>query len=73
MKRIGSILLLFGVMAIVMDFFNAVPRLLVWIYNWGDSVAWGIKVSLVIVGTILWWLGKSADDTEAAEQDFDNK
>jgi hypothetical protein len=61
MKNFGSFLLLLGVLAIVLDFFNYVPKLLFWIYEWGDGVAWIIKIALIVVGGILWFLGRNAE------------
>ena len=61
MKNFGSFLLLLGVLAIVLDFFNYVPKLLFWIYEWGDGVAWIIKIALIVVGGILWLLGRNAE------------
>ena len=49
MKNFGSFLLLLGVLAIVLDFFNYVPKLLFWIYEWGDGVAWIIKIALIML------------------------
>lgn len=57
MKEIGAILAILGIMAIVFEFANRVPRLLIWIYNWGDTAAWGIKIGLVVVGAILYLAG----------------
>ena len=59
MKTIGTYKAIFGILAIILNFFNAVPRLLAWIYNWGEGVAWGIKIAFVIVGAILYFIGKN--------------
>lgn len=64
MKRIGSYLFIFGLLAIVLNFFNAVPRLLFWIYNWGESVAWTIKIAFIVIGAILWFIGNKQDNEE---------
>ncbi len=57
MKRIGSYMAIIGLVAIVMNFLDKVPTLLMWIYNWGDTVAWIIKIGLVVIGGALWFLG----------------
>jgi len=57
MKSFGSLLFILGLLAIGLNFVNAVPKVLAWIYLWGDGVAWGIKIGLVVVGAILWLLG----------------
>lgn len=65
-QKIGSFLLIIGLLAIIMNFFNYVPKLLMWIYNWGEGPAWAIKIGMVVVGAILWFLGsRSQPRTEA--------
>ena len=43
-----------------------VPKVLAWIYSWGDGVAWGIKIGLIVVGGLLWLLG--GDESDAAAE-----
>jgi hypothetical protein len=57
LQKIGSFIFIIGLLAIVMNFFNYVPKLLMWIYNWGEGPAWAIKIGLVVVGAALWFLG----------------
>lgn len=52
---------IFGVLAIVLNFFDRVPSLLMWIYSWGDTTAWVIKIGLVVVGAILFFMGSKAE------------
>jgi hypothetical protein len=59
MKKVGMYMALFGALAIVLNFFDRVPTLLMWIYSWGDTVAWAIKIGLIVVGAILFFMGKS--------------
>lgn len=66
MKKIGSYMAIFGLFAIVMGFLNRVPSLLIWIYNWGETTAWIIKVALVIVGGVLFFLGGSSEENSEA-------
>lgn len=68
MKKIGGIIFSLGVLAIVLDFVNYVPRLLFWIYFWGDGVAWIIKILLVIGGAALYLYGKKQEDEEEARE-----
>jgi len=64
MKGIGSTIAIFGVLAIVLDFANMVPRVLMWIYSWGEGVAWGIKIALVVVGVVLYLMGNKKESTD---------
>ncbi len=55
----------FGLFAIVLNFFDRVPSILMWIYEWGEGVAWAIKIGLIVVGAVLFFLGKP--ETEEVE------
>ncbi|SEW51828.1 hypothetical protein [Chitinophaga arvensicola] len=54
MQRIGSLLVIVGLSSIVAGFFNHVPKILMWIYKWGEGTAWCIKISLVVAGAVLY-------------------
>lgn len=62
MKKIGSYIAIFGLFAIVMGFLNKVPRLLSWIYNWGVTTAWIIKIAMVLVGAALYFMDSSSEE-----------
>ena len=57
LKNIGSFAVVIGVLALVLNYFDRVPKVLVWIYNWGEGTAMLIKIGLIVVGGILWALG----------------
>jgi hypothetical protein len=63
MKSIGSLLVIFGLAAIVFGFMDRAPRLMLWIYEWGDGTAWAIKIAFVVVGVILYVLGTRQNRT----------
>ena len=73
MQNIGSTLAILGILAIFLDFFNRVPKVLAWIYNWGDGVAWGIKIALVVVGGVLWLIGRKQEAAHPALADEDDE
>ena len=62
MKRIGSSLVIIGLLAIVLNFINYVPRVLIWIYQWGEGPAWGIKIALLVLGAILYIAGSKKQE-----------
>lgn len=62
MKSIGSFMFIVGALSIVLNFFDRVPKVLVWIYQWGDGVAWAIKIALVVVGAILFLAGNNSEE-----------
>ena len=57
MKSIGRILFLFGIDAIVLGFMDRVPAVLEWIYGWGETTAWAIKIGFVAMGAVLYFVG----------------
>jgi len=59
MKSIGSLLIFYGILTIVLDFFNYVPRIMQWVYSWGDTTAWILKIGVVVVGYLLLKIEKS--------------
>lgn len=72
MKGFGSLLVFLGIAAILLDFFDRVPKLLVWIYMWGDGVAWIIKIAIIILGAILFFLGKKNESEKTVEEENDS-
>ena len=73
MQNIGSTLAILGILAIFLDFFNRVPKVLAWIYNWGDGVAWGIKIAFVVVGSVLWLIGRNQEAAHPALADDEDE
>ena len=53
-----------GVFAIVLNFMDRVPTILAWIYSWGDTVAWVIKIALIVVGAVLFFMGAKQEAQE---------
>jgi len=67
LKKAGSYMAILGIFAIVLNFLDRVPRLLMWIYMWGDTVAWAIKIGLVVVGGALFFFAKPEAEEPVAE------
>ncbi len=67
MRKIGSYMVFFGLFAIVLNFFDRVPSILMWIYSWGDTTAWVIKLALVVVGAILFFVGGKPEELETPQ------
>jgi phosphotransferase system glucose/maltose/N-acetylglucosamine-specific IIC component len=64
MKTIGTYMMIFGAAAIAMDFLGFVPKILIWIYKWGETNAWIIKIGLIVVGAVLYFLApKEVENT----------
>lgn len=65
MKSLGSLLFIFGAAATIFGLMDRVPRVLVWIYNWGETTAWVIKIGFMVLGAALYIIGsrKKAEPT----------
>jgi len=65
MKKIGGILVFLGLFAIILNFLDRVPSVLIWIYNWGEGAAWAIMIALVVIGVVLYLVpGKKKIESE---------
>lgn len=73
MRKIGGYMVFFGLFAIVLNFIDRVPTILMWIYEWGDGVAWVIKISLVVIGAILYFVGGSKKSEKLEEQNLEQE
>ncbi len=61
MKSIGGLMLLLGLGSFVLHFMDMEFKLLSWVDNWGADVGVGIRVALIVVGGILWFLGNKRE------------
>lgn len=50
MRGIGSALLFFGAGSIALYFLGYEFSVLSWIDNWGETVGWGIRGAMIVVG-----------------------
>ena len=66
MKTVGTYLFIFGLGSIILYFMNMQFKLLMWIDNWGDTVGWGIRIGMVVVGAALFFFGRSQEASEPA-------
>jgi hypothetical protein len=68
MSKIGSFIFIIGVLAIVLDFIGRVPKVLFWIYSWGETSAWIIKIALVVVGARIFLLSNKGEVSEELKE-----
>jgi len=61
MKSIGSLLFIFGAATIIYGFMDRAPRLMKWVYEWGEGPAWAIKIAFVVAGVALYLIGRKQD------------
>lgn len=60
----GGAAALFGFVSIVLSFFNYNLRILMWIDSWGETMAWVIRVGLIIVGLAVYFVMNVPDEEE---------
>jgi hypothetical protein len=61
MKSIGSLLFIFGAATIIFGFMDRAPRLMKWVYDYGEGTAWAIKIAFVVVGIALYLIGRKQE------------
>ncbi|EMJ98129.1 hypothetical protein [Leptospira alstonii] len=62
----GAFLSFAGVVSAALSFFNYNLSILIWIDNWGTTTGWGIRAGLVVIGVLLYFLGKMGRNSVAA-------
>ena len=58
MQGFGGLLFFLGVGSFVVHYINMELLLVSWVDNWGTGVGNGIRVAMIVVGGILWLLGR---------------
>ncbi len=64
MRQLGFLMLFLGIGSIVLHFMEREFTWLMWIDNWGDNAAWGIRGGLVLLGAVMAFAGKSSDKSD---------
>jgi hypothetical protein len=63
MKNFGGTLFFFGIGSVVLYFLSMEFIILAWIDLWGPTIGWVIRGALIIVGAILWLIGRKKEAT----------
>lgn len=66
MKSIGGLMFLLGLGSFVLHFMNMEFKLLSWVDHWGAGTGVGIRIALIVVGAILWWIGNKNEKAAPA-------
>jgi len=54
MQKIATLFIILGLLAVALGFFDYAPRIIAWIYQWGENTAWIIKIGLIAAGGLLY-------------------
>jgi Na+-transporting NADH:ubiquinone oxidoreductase subunit NqrB len=58
MQGIGGLLVLLGAGSFLLPYLGLQFILVSWIDNWGTAVGNGIRIAMIVVGVILWFMGR---------------
>jgi hypothetical protein len=58
LTTIGSLMVLCGIASAILSFFGYNLRLLLWIDSWGLVAGWIIRIALIVVGGVIFFIGK---------------
>ena len=58
----GGFLFLLGIASIVMYFIGFVPKILVWIDMWGETIGWVIRIGITVLGGLLFLVSTKMKD-----------
>ena len=59
MRKLGGLFAVCGLASIGWHFMGKELSILQWIDNWGTNIGWTIRGGLVVIGVLLWKMGKS--------------
>jgi hypothetical protein len=70
LANIGGFLAISGIISTILYLIDYEVSILAWIDSGGPMLAWVIRISLIVIGVLLFFLvGKSSDDDTIAEED----
>ncbi|HQA53098.1 MAG TPA: hypothetical protein PK419_09605 [Spirochaetota bacterium] len=58
----GGFLFLLGIASIVMYFIGFVPKILIWIDMWGETIGWAIRIGITVLGGVLFLVSTKMKD-----------
>jgi hypothetical protein len=65
MQGFGGLLVFLGAGSFVLKYINMEFILISWIDSWGTGIGNGIRIAMVVLGAIVWFLGKQQADKQA--------
>lgn len=69
MKSIGMWVAIFGVGSFILNMMGREFTLLSWIDMWGPTAGTGIRIGMIVVGAVLFFLGMKQEGGQAQEPD----
>jgi hypothetical protein len=66
MQGFGGFLVLMGAGSFVLHYLNMEFMLVGWVDNWGTGIGNGIRIAMIVIGAVLWFLGRKQEAPPAA-------
>ena len=66
MQSLGRLMVLLGAGSFELHYANMEFILLSWVDNWGPNAGNGIRVGMIVVGAILWFIARQSGAKQAA-------
>ena len=73
MRIFGAFLIILGALSTALFFLDMNFIFLNWINTWGTQIGWGIRGFMILLGIVLYIVGKAADEEEAEEEAQESK
>ena len=64
MKSIGGFLAIAGIASAIYNLMGRELIIFTWINTWGPTVGWVIRIAAIVIGAVLFFMGKSAEAEE---------
>ena len=69
MRKIGIYAIIIGLALIILPYFGLTLKLFGMIDELGETPAWAIKIGLIILGAVLFFVGKPAEAPTTTEEE----
>lgn len=69
MQGFGGLLFFLGIGSFVLKYMGREFTLLMWVDNWGRTVGNVIRIAMILVGAILWFIAMQANKAGEPEQE----
>ncbi|TXK38151.1 hypothetical protein FVR03_14290 [Pontibacter qinzhouensis] len=61
MKFFGILLFMAGLLSLLLELMGANLLILNWLNQWGPAASWGIRISAIVLGAILYYVYRNDD------------
>jgi hypothetical protein len=66
MQGFGGLLVFLGAGSFVLKYINMEFILTSWVDNWGTGAGNGIRIAMIVIGGMIWFLGKQQGNKQAS-------